>query len=48
MGYEGLEPESLVTLEIVLSRALKTEKNEQLRSDIKHEHGRIMSVINER
>lgn len=29
MCYEGLELESLTTLEVVLSRALKAEKNEQ-------------------
>lgn len=46
MCYEGLEHESLVTLEVVLSKALKTEKSEQLRKDIQYEYGRIVSAMN--
>lgn len=47
MSYEGLEHESLVTLEVVLSRALKTEKDEQFRKDIQYEYNRVVSAMNQ-
>ena len=46
MCYEGLEHESLITLEVVLSRALKAEKNEQFRKDVQYEYNRVLSAMN--
>lgn len=46
MCYEGLEIDSLVTLEVTLSRALKIEKNEQIKNDIKYELKRILKAMN--
>jgi len=48
MGYEGVEFESLVTLEVVLSRALKIEKDRQFKKDIDYEYKRILKAINEK
>lgn len=45
MSYENLGHESLVTLEIVLSRALKVEKNSQFKKDIEYELKRIREVL---
>lgn len=45
MCYEELEMDSLVTLEVVLSRALKTEKSEQFRKDIKYEYQRVLKAM---
>lgn len=45
MGYEDLEFESLVTLEVVLSRALKTEKDKQFKKDIDYEYKRILKAM---
>ncbi len=45
MGYESLEKESLVTLEVVLSRAEKTEKNPQFKKDIKYELQRVLRAM---
>lgn len=46
MCYEGLDFESLVTLKIVLSRALKDEKNIQFKKDIDYEYNRILKAMN--
>ena len=45
MGYEGLEMDSLVTLEAALSRALKVEKNEQMKKDINYELKRVRRAM---
>lgn len=45
IGYEGIEIESLVTLEAALSRALEVEKNEQMKNDIKHELKRVRKAM---
>ena len=45
MCYEGLEMESLVTLEVALSRALKVEKNEQMKKDISYELKRVLKAM---
>ena len=45
MGYESLEKDSLVTLEVVLSRAEKTEKNPQFKKDIKYEIQRVLKAM---
>jgi len=45
MGYEGVEFESLVTLEVVLSRALKTEKDRQFKKDIDYEYKRVLKAL---
>ncbi len=48
MCYEGLEMDSLVTLEVALSRAAKVEKNEQMKKDIKYELGRVLNAMTEK
>jgi hypothetical protein len=48
MCYEGLEMDSLVTLEVALSRAAKEEKNEQMKKDIKYELKRVLKAMNKR
>lgn len=45
MCYEGLEMDSLVTLEVALSRALKIEKNEQMKKDLKYELKRVLKAM---
>lgn len=45
MCYEGLCKDSLVTLEVALSRALKVEKDEQMKKDIKYEPKRILRAM---
>ncbi len=45
MCYEGLGMESLITLEVALSRALKIEKNEQMKKDITYELKRVMKAM---
>ena len=45
MCYEGLGMDSLTTLEVALSRALKVEKNEQMKKDIDYELKRVMRAM---
>jgi hypothetical protein len=45
MCYEGLGMDSLVTLEVALSRALKVEKNEQTKKDIGYELRRVLKAM---
>lgn len=45
MCYEGLGMDSLVTLEVALSRALKVEKNEQWKKDINYELKRVRRAM---
>lgn len=45
MGYEDLGIETLTTLEIVLSRAAKVEKNSQLKKDIEYELKRVLQAM---
>ncbi len=45
MCYEGLGMDSMVTLEVALSRALKVEKNEQMKKDIKYELKRVLAAM---
>lgn len=45
MCYEGLGTDSLVTLEVALSRALKVEKNEQWKKDIQYELRRVQRAL---
>ena len=45
MCYEGLSMDSLVTLEVALSRAVKMEKNEQTKKDMKYELRRILKAM---
>ena len=45
MCYESLEMDSLVTLEVALSRAMKVEKNEQMKKDMKYELNRVLKVM---
>ena len=45
MCYEGLGMDSLTTLEVALSRALKVEKNEQMKKDIDYELKRIRKAM---
>lgn len=45
MCYEGLGMDSLATLEVALSRALKVEKNEQMKKDIKYELKRVTKAM---
>lgn len=45
MCYEGLEMDSLATLGVALSRALKVEKNEQLKKDMSYELKRVMKAM---
>ncbi len=45
MGYEDLGMDSLVTLEVVLSRAVKSEKNPQFKKDIEYELKRVLKVM---
>lgn len=45
MCYEGLSNDSLVTLEVALSRAIKTEKNEQSKKDMRYELKRILKAM---
>lgn len=45
MCYEGLGMNSLLTLEVALSRALKVEKSEQMKKDIKYELKRVMKAM---
>ncbi len=45
MCYEGLGMDSLVTLEVALSRALKIEKNEQMKKDIEYELKRVRRAM---
>lgn len=45
MCYEGLQMDTLVTLEMALSRALKVEKNEQMKKDIKYELKRVTKAM---
>ncbi len=45
MGYEYLEHETLVTLEGVLSRAVKSEKNSEFKKDIEYELDRVKKAL---
>ena len=45
MCYEGLGMDSLVTLEVALSRAVKVEKNEQMKKDINYELKRVLKAM---
>lgn len=45
MGYEDMEIKTLVTLEIVLSREAKVEKNPQLKKDIEYELKRVLKAM---
>ena len=45
MGYEDLGIETLVTLEVVLSRASKSEKNQTFKKDIDYELKRVVKVM---
>lgn len=45
MGYEDLEVETLVTLEVVLSRAAKIEKNSIFKKDIEYELKRVLRAM---
>jgi hypothetical protein len=45
MDYEYLEMDTLVTLEMALSRALKVEKSEQGKKDINYELKRIRKAM---
>lgn len=45
MSYEGLEYDSLVTLKVVLSMALKTEKDKQFKKDINYEYQRVLKAM---
>lgn len=45
MCYEGLGIDSLMTLEVALSRALKVEKGEQMKKDIKYELKRVLVAM---
>jgi len=45
MCYEGLGMDSLVTLEVALSMALKVEKNEQMKKDIEYELKRVRRAM---
>jgi hypothetical protein len=45
MGYEDLEMDTLVTLETVLSRAAKVEKNLQFKKDIEYEKKRVLKAM---
>jgi hypothetical protein len=45
MGYEDLGMDTLVTLETVLSRAAKTEKNPQFKKDIEYELKRVSKAM---
>lgn len=45
MCYEGLGMNSLLTLEVALSRALKVEKNEQMKKDIDYELKRVRRAM---
>ena len=45
MGYENLEIDSLVTLEVALSRAAKVEKNEQTKKDFEYELKRVKEIL---
>ena len=45
MYYEGLGIDSLMTLEVALSRALKVEKDEQMKKDINYELKRIRKAM---
>jgi hypothetical protein len=44
-GYEGLEIDTLVTLETALSKALKVEKSAQGKKDINYELKRIKKAM---
>lgn len=45
MCYEGLSTDSLITLEVVLTRAMKVEKDEQMKKDIKYELERVKAAM---
>lgn len=45
MGYEDLGMDTLVTLETVLSRAAKIEKNSQFKKDIQYELKRVSKAM---
>lgn len=45
MGYEDLGMETLVTLEVVLSRAVKSEKNPLFKKDIEYEYKRVLKAM---
>lgn len=45
MGYEDIGMDTLVTLEAVLSRAAKVEKNPQFKKDIEYELKRVLKVM---
>ena len=45
MSYEDLGMDSLNTLEVVLSRAVKIEKNPQFKKDIEYELKRIKEAV---
>jgi hypothetical protein len=45
MGYEDLGMDTLVTLETVLSRAFKVEKNPQFKKDIDYEWKRVSKAM---
>lgn len=45
MCYEGLEIDSLLTLEVALSRTLKVEKSEQMKKDMMYELKRVMKAM---
>ncbi len=44
-GYEGLDIDTLATLETVLSRSYKVEKNLQFKKDINYELKRVLEAI---
>ena len=45
MGYEDLGMDTLLTLETVLSRAAKVEKNSQFKKDIEYELKRVSKAM---
>lgn len=45
MGYEDLGMDTLTTLETVLSRAVKKEKNSQFKKDIDFEYKRVLKAM---
>lgn len=47
MGYEDLEMDTLVTLETVLSRAAKVERNPRFKKDIEYELKRVLEAMGE-
>lgn len=45
MGYEDLGMDTLATLEVVLSRAAKVEKNRGFKKDIEYELKRVLKAM---